>query len=341
MAGDKATISRESFYKSLGKLEALAGVQHQTQQPQINPEAIVEKMQKGEQLTPEEMTLVKSQICTGGNSERTSWPGGNTSDVPGNGPGADKIQANGTDYNERGVRKSIMEKVAKGIALSASELALLKSDLEKSDKGEDDEKGEKEVELKFGKAQDDDKEQYGRDMGKSFSEVVGDNETLQKGIEVSEFLSEFAKSFGTGIEASESRTMAFVQDIGQQLFNALHEMKAEQADFNKSLAEAVLNIGHGVAGSMEQVAQVAEMPVGAPRSQQLRAIPGGQQGFVQKGMGGGEQISKSMMTDAMTDMLEKGEGGISPAEIIKFDSTGEIRPELQAKVVARIQGVGR
>jgi len=335
MAGDKATISRESFYKSLGKLEALAGVQQQTQQPQLNPEAIVEKMQKGEQLTAEEMDLVKSQICTGPNSERTSWPGGQTSDVPGNGPGADKIKPNGTDYNERGMRKSIAEKVAKGLPLTADELALLKSDLEKGD----------EVGGSVEKAKDDkDKEEFGRDIGKSFNEVVNENDTLQKGIEVSEFLSEFAKSFGSGIEASENRTMGFVQDIGQQLFTALHEFKAEQADFNKSLAESIVNIGHGVAGSMEQVQQVAEMPAGPPRSQQLRAIPGGQerQGFVQKSLGGpGEGISKSMMTEVMTDMLEKGEGGIQPVEIIKFDSTGEIRPELQAKIVARIQGAGQ
>lgn len=338
MAGDKATISRESFYKSLGKLEALAGVQQQTQQtqqPQLNPDEIIEKMQKGEQLTAEEMDLVKSQICTGPNSERTTWPGGTSTDIPGNGPGADKIKPNGTDYNERGMRKSIAEKVAKGLPLTADELALLKSDLEKGDGGEPVKKS----------TDDEEKEKFSREMGKSLTDHVQENETLQKGIEVSEFLSEFAKSFGAATEASESRTMSFVQDIGQQLFNAVHEFKAEQADFNKSLAEAVLNIGHGVAGSMEQVQQVADMPAGPPRSQQLRAIPGGQnqQGFVQKSLGGGpgEGISKSMMTETMTDMLEKGEGGISPVEIIKFDSTGEIRPELQAKVLARIQGAGQ
>lgn len=332
MAGDKATISRESFYKSLGKLEALAGVQHQEQRMQIDPNVISEKLSKGIALTPEEQELVKAQICTGPNSERTSWPGGDSSDVPGNGPGADKIQANGTDYNERGMRKSIQEKVAKGIPLNASELALLKSDLDKAEGGGDD----------VGKARDDDedKERFGREMGKSLADYVSENETLQKGIEVSEFLSEFAKSFGAGIDASENRTMAFVQDIGQQLFNAMHEFKTEQAEFNKSLAEAVANIGHGVAGSMEQVQQVASMPAGPPRSQ-LRALPGGGQGFVQKSMGGVEGISKSLMCEVMTDMLEKGESGVSPIEIVKFDSTGEIRPELQARVLARINGAGQ
>lgn len=340
----EATITQESFYKSLSKLEALAGVgapQAPTQTPAVAPEvaaAITEKMSKGIALTPEEQELVKGQILTGGNSERTSWPGGQSSDVPGNGPGADKIKPDGTDYNERGMRKSIQEKVAKGIPLSSQELALLKSDL---DKGGDDEKDKEKFGYDMGKAHQDE------GMDKSLQGAVQGSDTLQKGIEVSQFLSEFAKAMGAGFQGVEARLDAKVQAVGQALFDQFAAFAAEQGEFNKSLAQGVVNIGHGVAGSIQQVQQVAEMPAGAPRSQQLQVIPGGQggqQGFVQKSFGGqqgAEGISKSMVADAMNDMIMKGEPGITPLEVIKFDTTGELRPDLQTRVMQRIQGAGR
>ena len=324
MADQKATITQESFYKSLSKLEAHADVGAQ-QAPDAAPE-----------------NMEKSQICTGGNSEVTSWPGGQSSDVPGNGPGADKIKPDGTDYNERGMRKSIQEKVAKGIPLSANELALLKSDL---DKGDDMSKMGGMPPMGKAKDDDKDKEKFGYDMGKSVDQAVQGSDTLQKGIEVSQFLSEFAKAMGAGFEGVEARLDAKVQAVGQQLFDSLTSFASEQGEFNKSLAQGVVNIGHGVAGSIEQVQQVAEMPAAAPRSQQLQVLPGGQgQGFVQKsfeGPAGAEGISKSMVADAMNDMIQKGEHGITPLEVIKFDTTGELRPDLQARVYQKIQGAGR
>jgi len=322
---DKATITQESFYKSLSKLEALAGGGQED--------------------------LDKSQICTGPNSEKKEWAGSRWKDVPGDGPGADMIRPDGTDYNERGVRKSIQEKVAKGIPLSSIELSLLKSDMEKADKDDDkDEKGEKEVEFKFGKGQgdDDDKEKYAREMGKSFDGAVQGSETLQKGIEVSQFLAELSKAFAAGLEGIETRVNANMEQMGQQLYSVLSGFAGEQGEFNKSLADALVNIGHGVAGSIQQVEQVSQQPAGPPRSQGLQMVPGGQQGapqgFVQKSFAGqqpGENLSKAVVADALTDMLEKGESGISPIEIIKFDTTGELRPDLQQRVAARVQGAGR
>lgn len=338
---NEATITQESFYKSLSKLEALAGVGQQTSTPTaVDPNvvaAITEKMSKGIALEPAEQELIKSQICTGPNSERTSWPGGQSSDVPGNGPGADKIKPDGTDYNERGMRKSIQEKVEKGIPLSADELALLKSDLDKGD-----------MPGTMGKAADDDKdkEKAGYDMGKSLPQAVQQSEPLKKGIEVSVFLAEFAKAMGSGFEGIEARLQGRIDQVGQALYDSLTGFASEQGEFNKSLAQGVVNIGHGVAGSIQQVQQVAEMPAQAPRSQQLQIIDGGQQGqpFVQKsfsGQQGQEGISKSMVADCLGDMIQKGEQGVTPLEVIKFDTTGELRPDLQQRVMQRIQGAGR
>jgi len=338
MAPQEATIRSEEFYKSLARLEALA---------------------KGGQ-TGEPMN--KSQICTGPNSERRDWPAGKVTDVPGNGPGADDIKPDGTDYNERGVRKSIRMKVKKGLPLSVDELALLKSDLDKAgpitgaggmgvgggmkppamkgmDADDDDDDKDDKKDGKKDKGKDD---KGGFPFGKSMSEVLSSNDTVHKGIEVSEFLAEFAKSFGTGLAAVEQRQQAYSLDIGNQLFAALQQFASEQAEFNKSLAEAVANIGHGIAGSLQQVEQVAQLPVGAPKSQ-LRALPGGQQSTVLNksfgGPAGGENLSKGQVIAVLQEMVEKSQ--INPLEVIKFDTTGEIRPDLLTQIQARIQGNGR
>jgi len=317
---NKATIQRESFYKSLAKLEGMA----------------------------------KSQICTGPNSEVKTWPGGESSDVPGDGPGADKIKEDGTDYNERGgraVRKSIREKVKKGMALSVEELALLKSDIEAAEKAGPMGGGAggmgKPPMPGMGKAQDDDDDdddkkddkkddKGGLPWGKSFEAAAQQNETIQKGVEVSEFLAELAKAIGAGLEGIEARVQAHVDAMGQQLFGTLTNFAGEQGEFNKSLAEAVANIGYGVAGSIEQVDQVAQMPANGPKGQ-MQVMKGGQgqQGFVNKSFGGGEgeSLNKSQVLDVMQDMLEKGQ--VTPLDIIKFDTTGELRPDLGPRILQK------
>jgi hypothetical protein len=318
---NKATIQRESFYKSLSRLESMA----------------------------------KSQICTGPNSEVKTWPGGESSDVPGDGPGADKIKEDGTDYNERGgkaVRKSIREKVKKGFALSVQELALLKSDIESAEKagpmgggGGAGGMGKPPI-PGMGKSKDDDEDDKGGDkdkdddkdknpfFGKSFQNAAQQSETIQKGVEVSEFLSELAKAFGEGLQGIEARTHSLVENLGQQVFGALNQFAGEQGEFNKSLAEAVANIGYGVAGSMEQVEQVAQMPASGPKGQ-MQVIQGGGQGFVNKSFGGpgGETLDKSQVLDIMQDMLEKGQ--LTPLDIIKFDTTGDMRQDLGPRILAK------
>lgn len=309
MAGKEATITGEAFYKSLAQLEALAG----NQQPQQD--------------------LNKSQICTGGDSDPGEWAGSSWTEVPGNGPGADKIKPDGTDYNERAMRKSIQEKVSKGLPLTADELALLKSDLDKGDMGAHVEKASR---------KDDDKENFGREMDKSIEGAVHQSETLQKGIEVSDFLAELAKAFSYGLQGLEARTEARLAAVEKSMTDTLAQFAGEQGEFNKSLAEAVVNIGHGVSGAITTAEQAAQVPVGAPKSHLQVVNGGGQPGIMNKSFApgqGGEQISKSMMLGAMTDMLEKGQ--INPVDVIKFDTTGDINPALQAQVVNHIQAGGR
>ncbi|GAG91792.1 unnamed protein product, partial [marine sediment metagenome] len=99
---------------------------------------------------------------------------------------------------------------------------------------------------------------------------------------------------------------------------------AEVSEFNKSMADVLVNIGHGVAGNLEQNIAQGEMPVGPPRSQ---VQP------ISKSFDGpkGENISKAQILDVMTDMVEKGK--LSSVEVCKYESTNEIRPDLKDQIV--------
>ena len=311
-------IEKNDFFKSLERLETLA--------------------QGSEDVN-------KSQICTGSGNEPQTWPGGDKDQFGDNWD--DNIAEDGTDYNARSkrTRKSIAEKVMKGAALSDSEIAILKGDYigKSADKDMDDKFGDKDKD-----EDDDDKKMRGKgddeDEGgalaglfggggpnakKSFEGAIRENETLNKGIEVSDFLLEMTRAIGAGLQGVEARV---TENVTKSVLGALGHINNEQGEFNKSLADAVVNIGHGLAGFMTQVEQAGESPAGPPRSQ-MRAIPGGAQGVqvMNKGMDDQNPLSrmeKSQVLDFMTDLVEKGQ--CSPLDVVKFETTGEMSPNAQS-----------
>lgn len=306
---DQATIRGADFFKSIGKLEALA---------------------KGKA----EENMEKSQLFhTGKNSEKTSWAGG---DVQKYGDKwDDNIGKDGTDY--QAARKSIAEKVMKGEALSDQELSILKGDLENA-AGTVSKSAEEEKDMP-GKEEKEGAESKEKSMNvqKSFEGNVENNETLQKGMEVSSFLSEFAKAFGSSLGDMSAFTSELIESatsqILEQVNGQLEERFAEQSQFNKSLAEALTGIANGIGGVIEQQGELASMPARAPKSQ---FVPANVKPL-EKSFGGsaGADISKSMKLDLMCDMVQKGQ--LSPIEVTKFESTGQIRPDLDQKLIQMAQ----
>ena len=335
------TIPGNEFFKALGRLEAFAG-------------------------SGKEEEMQKAQLFhTPSDSERTSWAGGSKKEI-GN-KWDDSIGNDGTDYHP--ARKSIAEKALKGIPLSPEEIAILKSDIEegfgkggfpfgKDDDKDDDKKGDdkekslpqpqpipvtksaEEMTYKATAPEVEVEDHVNKDsFGKSFSVAVGQSESIQKGLEISEFLTDLVKAFGAGIGGVEQRTTALVEEATNVMLNKLGSYMdsrfEEQAGFNKSLAEAIVNIGHGVAGNISTLNEVAQAPAGAPKSQ-LRAVHA-----VEKSFGGpaGESISKAQKLDALVDMVEKGK--INSLEVLKFETTGQLRPDLDALITSHVQSGGK
>jgi hypothetical protein len=305
---EQATIPGSEFFKSLGKLEALA---------------------KGQD--PED--LEKAQLFHTSSSERREWPGGKKHDI-GN-KWDDSIGTDGTDYKE--ARKSVADKVLKGEPLTADDIALLKSDAEAAEKSMA--KGEgQEVEDGGGKGAPG---KEGQEVGKSLAE---ENDTLQKGIEMSPFLAEMVKAIDSRFQMVEQRqndqVVKAANGILENLGEYLESRFATQEEFNKSLAEVVSGIGHGLHANIQQTAEMAQAPAGAPKST-LRAVDGGVQP-IEKSFGGepggGEDIQKSQVLSAMTDMVEKG--NLNPLEVTKYETTNQIRPDLLQKITADIKAAG-
>jgi len=309
-------IPQDKFFKSLEKLGTMAG------------------------LSTEEMK--KSQICTGPNSEVTSWPGGEVEKY------SEKWEdgnTNGTDYSNskamKKAREDIAEKVMKGEALTPQEVSLVKSDYEKAmpaaaklpgvgaptmkgkDADEDDEGGDKDLPFfamqgkKGKKDEKEDKKDDKDDMGKSMQAAFESSDTLNEGIDVSPFLAEFAKSFAYGLQGIEARLGRY---INETIKKSIDEFAETQGEFNKSLAEAVVNIGHGINGAIEQTEAMVQAPARGPKSMMV-------DNSISKGGNNVDQLSKSQILDHMCDLVEKGQ--INSMEVIKFESTNTMSPGIQ------------
>lgn len=322
-------------------------------------------------------TMAKGQLFhTGSDSDPGSWAGTSGKDEDAFSP--DSIDDNGTDYN--GVKKSLAAKIAKSQALTPAEVAIVKGTdprpliAEKVSKGQSLTPAESWVtkggyEKMFAKgdaaktqapgnaaaaemnpAKDDGEiEQQAK---KSFDGAVSQSNVLQKGLEMSPLLVEFARAIGVGLEGVEVRTASrvaksLVDALGPVLKRvdtiekALGSLVKEQGDFNKSLADAVVGIGHQVAGTAEVAVAQAQAPVGPPRSQ-LRS---GQVNVVQKSFSGpggldvgDSSLAKSQIVNVMADMVKANR--LNPIDVIKYEASGELAPAVQQAVASYLQGNG-
>lgn len=273
---------------------------------------------------------------TESNSDRGSWAGSSWEGVADNGPGVDSISENGTDYSKQGkVMKSIMEKIAKGQPLTASEFTILKGYMAK----EDDKENVDKAGFPFDKEKDDKKEKMDKskdkkdmdmdddeEMGKSLSQFARENEDVSKGLEVSEFLAGFADVVNKSLLAMESR-------IVNRLLKAQAIESSENGEFQKSLAEAVVGLGEALTSVAQRQTQLESTPARGPRAEASA------HGIVEKGgfsgPGGSEEpLNKALVASVLVDLAQNGKANVS--DVIKFESSGVLPPHLEAQVRAAV-----
>lgn len=268
---------------------------------------------------------------TASNSDPGTWAGSGQRKSPEDGA-HDGVEEDGTDYRAGSAEmvKSVLDKVAKGQSLDAIERAVLDAALEKGGmftnfsgtgkKGgykDDDKKEDVKKAKSKSKDDEDDDDDVEVNVEKSLSDYASENEDVAKGLEVSSFLQGWAEVQAETISAVESR-----------LAKSINAAADEQNNFNSDLAKSVSQLAEVLSIQAQRIEQLESTPARGPKSAQAVEKSFGSGGVEPQG----EPLTKSQVSDALTEMVQKGE--LPAVEVVKFESTGMLSTDLDARVRA-------
>ena len=161
-------------------------------------------------------------------------------------------------------------------------------------------------------------------LAEEITKSMEDNETIQKSLDVSDFLSEQHDAL--------TKSLALVADRIEKSDNAQHE-------FNLMLARTVAQVGKLAKSIDSRLSNYESQPVGKPRStaKPLNKSFAGQDESAQQ-----QQLSKGEILNTLTGMLEKGintsELGFDVAiEVAKLEQTGQLSPKAYQAVLKQKQ----
>ena len=213
----------------------------------------------------------------------------------------DDIDENGTDYKGGKVKKSF--RMYSQLIHNDSLLKAMHDDAEEEE-GHDDQDEDKKL-IQQMMASKGKKEA----MGKSFFDFVAQNEIISEGINSSPFLYEMVKSIGLSLMNLEDR-------VGSMMYT----MDSDVDGFAKSLDGAFgtfsgqLDVINGTAGDIDIAKSVGG---------EVDDVT-----YLEKGdFEGHNPVSRADILSTLVKGVESGQ--ISPLEVIKFEHTGSISPEIQ------------
>jgi len=262
---------------------------------------------------------------TPSNSDPSGWAGSSWTSED----WSDSIGPDGTDYKSAGaaMRKSVLSKIEKGLALNAGEKKFVaKGGLDKFNFAKKDEDKDEDEEKKVEKSEHCDeaedkkliKEELAKkDVKKSFLDHSAENTAVSSGFEVSEFLAGFAEVMHKSLTSMEQR-------MTDRVLTSISRSSADQGDVSKSMAEALANLGEVLVAQAQRIEQVESGASRAPKSQ-----------TVAKSQSNSDpsELNKSQVTGLLMDMVQKSQA--TAQDVLKYDATGEISPELRAKIARR------
>lgn len=212
----------------------------------------------------------------------------------------DNIDENGTDY--KSVKKSF--RLYKSLISDDDLLKAMDEEEEEEEDDHEDEDDDKKLIKEMMGAKEDKEE-----LGKSFFEFVSKNETIVDGVNSSPFLFEMVKSIGYSFASFENR-------IGSMLY----QMDHDHSDFAKSLDGVFESFGKSL-GMINETAEDIDMQKSVEDVEQ-------DAGYLEKG---GFDSAENLTRGDILDILVKGveEGNVAPGEVIKFEHTGVLSPNIQ------------
>lgn len=165
---------------------------------------------------------------------------------------------------------------------------------------------------------EDDSEDEEEVTQKSFNDFVAESEELSKGVEVSDFLAEFTRVYGAITDTLRNdvnkslQTSEHVSNILAKSFNAI--MKS-QNELVKSIQEL-----------SERLDSVERQPVGRKAQVSIMEKSFNHSAGLEEGK---QELSKSEKLEKLSNMAINGQHGVTISDVIQFESTGTLRPELQ------------
>jgi len=219
----------------------------------------------------------------------------------------DDIDENGTDYKGGKVKKSF-RMYSQLIHDEDLLKAIVEDDEDDNDVHEDDNDVHEDDDAKRFREMMASKENK-KSLGKSFFDYIASNEIISEGIDSSPFLYEMTKSIGLSLMNLENR-------IG----TVIHTVDSDADSFAKSL-DGVFNNFSDQLAAINGTAEDIDIAKATDEA-------GGDVEYLEKGdFGTQDQVTRTDVLNALVKGVEAGQ--VSPLEVIKFEHTGAISPELQ------------
>lgn len=166
-------------------------------------------------------------------------------------------------------------------------------------------------------------------VSESLVKGMQSNETIQKALDVSDFLTE-----------QQGELVKSLSALGE----VVQKSDARQHEFNLVLAKSIVDVGNLVKAVAQNIGAIAKQPARAPKS---AGVPGGtalQKGFAGAPAADESQLTKGEVLGTLEAMLEKsmtsGQGGVAAngedllTAIAKYEQMNRMSPGLLEEVKA-------
>lgn len=194
----------------------------------------------------------------------------------------------------------------------------------KDNNDDEDDENKEDVEDKGDDNQEDEKDDKEEITQKSFTDFVAESDELSKGIEVSDFLAEFTRIHG-------AITDALREDVNKSLQTSTHTANILAKSFN-----AIMKSQNELAKSIEELRErletVERQPVGRKAQVSIMEKSFNHSAGLDEGR---KELSKAEKLNRLSDMAINGQNGVTINDVVQFESTGVLRPELEHLFVSR------
>lgn len=156
------------------------------------------------------------------------------------------------------------------------------------------------------------------EVKKSFAEEIAENEELSKAIDVSDFLAEWSRIQAATIDAMRA-------DINKSL-----QTSAETATILAKSFNAIMKSQNALAKSIDELRQRLEVVERTPVGRKATVAVVEKSFKHSAGVEGAGELTKSQKLEKLTNMVLQGKPGVTFHDVVAFESTGQLRPEVEA-----------